>query len=348
MEKKARLKTAMDLQKPDRPPILGGWLASPEAIQSICRISEDEYWQDTLYWVVQAEQTLGSDGMMDKLVPLKRGDYRVMDHHDLEERAHYTSLEMVVDEIMAMPDVDQVRSTFDEESAYAEYLANFNRMQAMLGDMLWMPADWDVMPLALRYHRYGYENALTLPMLQPEVHSRMMHIEAEKARQRSILHARAMREGIEARTFLTGEDLCGQRGLMISPHFLRKEYWSLVEYAIEPMLEVGARLVWHSDGNIRPVIAGFQGFQSECGVTIDLISQLKPRRGEPLIVFGPLPVTTLLPLGTPEQVRAEVRRVMQVCRDTVSLIFFTSSSINPDVPVDNIRAFWDEVLKSHW
>jgi uroporphyrinogen decarboxylase len=67
-----------------------------------------------------------------------------------------------------------------------------------------------------------------------------------------------------------------------------------------------------------------------------------------LIVFGPISVTTLLPFGTPQDVRAEVQRVLEVCRDKVSLIYFTSSSINPDVPLDNILAFWDEVLNSHW
>ncbi|MBE3037494.1 MAG: hypothetical protein IMZ62_01585 [Chloroflexi bacterium] len=356
MEKKARLISVMNLQKPDRPPILGGWLSSPDAIQQICRISEGEYWQDPKYWLVQAEKALGSDGMMDALVPIHRGEFRVMDVHSLEERAQYSSIEMVVDEIMAMPDPEEIRSSFNEEAAYAEFIVGFKQMQALLGDMLWAPADWDVIPLALRYHRYGYENALTLPLLFPEVHSRMMRIAAEKGRQRSILHARAMREGIQAKCFLTGEDLCGQQGPMISPAFLRKEYWPLVEYAIEPLLEAGARLIWHCDGNVRPVLddvlacgfAGFQGFQSECGVTIDLISQLKTQRGDPLIVFGPISVTTLLPFGTPQDVRAEVRRAMEVCRDTVSLIYFTSSSINPDVPLDNILAFWDEVLKSHW
>jgi uroporphyrinogen-III decarboxylase len=59
-------------------------------------------------------------------------------------------------------------------------------------------------------------------------------------------------------------------------------------------------------------------------------------------------VTTTLPHGTPAEVEAEVRRAMEVCRDKASLVFFTSNTINPDVPLENIRAFWGAVMESRW
>jgi uroporphyrinogen-III decarboxylase len=184
----------------------------------------------------------------------------------------------------------------------------------------------------------------------------MMRTQAEYARQRSTLHARAIREGIQAPCFLTGEDLCSQQGPMISPKILRREYWSLVEYAIEPLLEVGAKLVWHCDGNVKPILpdvlacgfAGLQGFQRECGIDLEWIVDLKDRDGNPLIIYGPLSVTTTLPFGTPDDVRREVKNAKDLCRDKASLVFFTSNTINPDVPLENIRAYWDAVQSSHW
>jgi uroporphyrinogen-III decarboxylase len=74
----------------------------------------------------------------------------------------------------------------------------------------------------------------------------------------------------------------------------------------------------------------------------------RTRDEEPLLIFGPMQVTTTLPLGTPQEVRAEVERAMRVCRDKASLVFFTSNTINPDVPLENIRTFWDTVLASRW
>ena len=59
-------------------------------------------------------------------------------------------------------------------------------------------------------------------------------------------------------------------------------------------------------------------------------------------------VTTTLPFGTPDEVRADVRRAMELCRDNASLVFFTSNTINPDIPIENIRVFWEAVLASAW
>ena len=165
------------------------------------------------------------------------------------------------------------------------------------------------------------------------------------------MRARAVREGLHPRAILTGEDLCAQKGPMVSPAYLRREYFGLLEYALEPMLEVGAKVVWHCDGNYLSLlddvmacgIGGLQGFQRECGMDLEWIVDRRTRDGDPLIIFGPLSVTTTLPHGTPEDVRAEVRRAMDLCRDKASLVFFTSNTINPDVPLENIRAYWRAV-----
>lgn len=356
MDSRTRLTTAFDLLLPDRPPILGGWLAAPKTVQTLTGCSQDEYWHDPTEWTVKAEKALGSDGMITVIVPLDRSDFRIMDAHTLEERAHYQNLDMVLAEIAALPDPEEVRAAFNEEEAYAAFKTEYLEWQARCGDMLWVPADWNIFAVGLRYDRYGYENALTLPVLYPEAHSRMLHVEAERARQRAVVHARAIREGLQPKCFLTGEDLCSQQGPMVSPRLLRKEYWPLVEYAIEPLLEVGARLVWHCDGNVRPILndvlacgfAGLQGFQRECGIDLEWIADLRTGAGDPLVIFGPMSVTTTLPYGSPEDVRAEVRRAMRLCRDKASLVFFTSNTINPDVPVENIRAYWDEVQSSRW
>jgi uroporphyrinogen decarboxylase len=61
-----------------------------------------------------------------------------------------------------------------------------------------------------------------------------------------------------------------------------------------------------------------------------------------------MPVTTTLPFGTPEDIGAEVRRAMDLCRDKASLVFLTSNTINPDVPLENIRTFWRAVRESGW
>ncbi len=355
MDKKTRLAAALNLEQPDRPPILGGWLAAPDYIQTLTGCSEDAYWSDPFHWGLEAERVLGSDGVIGIFVPVARGAYRCVDHNVLEERARYT-VDDVMAEIESLPEPQGLEAAFDEEAAYVEFRAELVARRALCGDLEWCPADWSLIPQVLWYARYGYESALAALALYPERYRKLIRVAAVRGRQRAVLHARAIREGIRPRAILTGEDICTQRGPMVSPAFLRREYFPLLEYVWEPLLQVGAKLIWHCDGDWRPLLddvlacgaGGLQGFQRECGMDLEWIVERRTRDGDPLLVFGPLQVTTTLPHGTPEEVQAEVRRAMDVCRDKASLVFFTSNTINPDVPLENIRAYWQAVLDSAW
>lgn len=62
MDKKTRLETTFNLENPDQAPIMVGWLAAPNHIQTLTGCSEDEYWGDPFSWGIKVEQVLGSDG----------------------------------------------------------------------------------------------------------------------------------------------------------------------------------------------------------------------------------------------------------------------------------------------
>jgi len=355
MDKRTRLARAFDLELPDRPPILGGWLAAPEHIQTLTGCSEDEYWSDPFHWGLEAEGVLGSDGVVTIHEPISRGEYRIVDASTLDRRAAHT-VESVLAEIEALPDPDEVKATFDEEREYAEFVAEFKASQSRCGDIVWCPADWGMIPNALWYHEFGYESALMTLALYPDCYRKLILVSAARGRQRVILRARAIREGISPRAILTGEDLCSQQGPLVSPDYLRREYFPLLEYTFEPLLEVGAKIVWHCDGGYRDLLddvlacgaSGLQGFQRECGMELEWIVDKRTRNGDPLLIFGPMSVTTTLPHGTPEDVRAEVHRAMDLCRDKASLVFFTSNTINPDVPLENLQTYWRTVIESSW
>jgi hypothetical protein len=355
MTKQERVAATFGLELPDRPPILGGWLAAPDHIQALTGCSADEYWADPFHWGLEAERVLGSDGVITVFQPIARGAYRCVDHHTLEARAAYT-VEAVLDAINAMPEPDQLEAEFDFEQAYAEFAQDLVEKQALCGDIVWCPADWGMIPKALWYHEFGYEGALTTLALHPDVYRKLIQVSATRGRQRAVLHARAMREGIHSGAILTGEDICSQQGPMVSPKYLRREYFALVEHAIEPVLEAGIRVVWHCDGDYRPLltdvlacgISGLQGFQPECGMELEWIVDLRTRDGDPLLIYGPMPVTKTLRFGTPQEVREVVDLSIDLCRDRASLAFFTSNTINPDVPLDNILAYWQAVTASSW
>ena len=355
MDKKSRMFRAFDLEIPDRPPIMGGWLAAPNHIQALTGCTEDEYWNDPLFWGVKAEQKLGSDGVIDIFTPVTRGDFRVVDGRIMEERDHMP-LETVLDDIDSLPTSEEQFDSFDEDAAYAEFIAEYQAKQAQLGDLLYCPSDWYLIPKAIPGWEYGYENAMLVIGMYPDRACKFIDFGVGRGRQLSILRARAIRDGILPRAVFTGEDLCDQRGPMVSPKFLRKAYFPKVEYVLEPLLEAGAKIVWHCDGNYSKLlddvlatgVNGLQGFQQECDMNLEWIVEKRARNGDPLLIYGPMSVTKTLPYGSPKDVRAEVEWAMNVCRDKASLIYFTSNTVVPDIPLENVQTLWDTVLKSRW
>ena len=207
-----------------------------------------------------------SDGVIDVFEPISRGEYRIVDGQVLEERAAY-SVESVLAEIETLPDPEELEAQFDEEKEYAGFEAEHNKRQSQCGDMLWCPADWWMIPKALWYHEFGYESALTTLALHPDRYQKLIQVSAVQGRHRAMLRARAVREGISPRAVLTGEDLCSQKGPMVSPEFLRRSYFPLVEYALEPLLELDVKVVWHCDGDYRPLLDDVLacGLETEAG-----------------------------------------------------------------------------------
>ncbi len=99
--------------------------------------------------------------------------------------------------------------------------------QTACGDMVWCPADWKLIPKALWYEQFGYETALTALALYPDRYRKL--IEVSGAGPATPWCGRMMREGM-LRALLTGEDLCAQRGPLVSPDYLRRSIgtgWSM-------------------------------------------------------------------------------------------------------------------------
>jgi len=354
MTKAERLKKAFTLEVPDRPPILGGWLAAPAHIQKLTGCSEDQYWEDSFYWALEAERVLDSDGLIEVFQPIHRGEFRFVDKSHFEKQMTY-SPESVIAEIAALPDPEAVKAGFNEEKEYLELKTDLQAKQDLCGEMLWCPADWELIPRAFCYYEYGYENSLLAMSLYPDRYRKWIQVKAEKSRNKAILYARAVREGIHSGVILTGEDAAGQYGPVVSPEFLRKEQFPLIEYAFEPLLEVGAKIIIHCDGDYRAFVddmlalgaSGLQGFQKECSMELEWITDLRTRGGDPLIIFGPISVQTTL-LGAADEVKNEVLRAMEICREKASLVFFTSNTINPDIPLENVLTLWQTVTNSTW
>ncbi len=345
-----RLDAVFAFQRPDRTPVLGGWIACPEHIMKIAGVDEETYWAEPREVSFEAYRQLGTDGLLAIVTPLRRGDYRIVDRDSYARSDKGRSLAEALAEIDAMPTPEQTEDEFDSDAAYEEFRRDLLDGQTHSGEMVWMPAQWGTGAKVGWYGAFGYENFFLIVAAHEKHARKLMEVGGARGRLRAQLLARAVREGVYPRAVLLGEDICTQRGPMISPKFMEKYYFPELKRGLEPIIEAGCRPVWHSDGDVRALlpmlfdagIKGLQGFQPECGLDIDTVSRMKTRDGEPLVIFGPLAVTTELPVCTPEEVRAKTRHAIDVCRESgAALCLFTANTINPDVPLENILAIYE-------
>ena len=346
-----RLATVFAGGEPDRTPILGGWIACPDHICALARASTDEYWADPSRVSIRAYRDLDTDGLVALFVPKAPSDFRCVDRDSYAHAQSGLSLEEALERIDSMPEPETIESEFDLEGAYEAFRTTLIGMQELCGRMVWMPASWGAGARISWYGEFGYENFFLIIGGYPDRAQKLMEVGGARGRCQTRLVARAVEEGLYPHAVLLGEDICTQRGPMVSPEFMERYYAPQLRRGLEPLLEVGCKPVWHCDGDVRPMlemlfdcgVQGLQGFQPECGMTIEYVSGLRTREGNRLLIFGPLAVTTELPFCTPDEIRDKVRHAIDVCRGSADLVMFTGNTINPDVPLENIHAMYDAV-----
>ena len=147
-----------------------------------------------------------------------------------------------------------------------------------------------------------------------------------------------------------GDDLGVQSGPMISPELYREVYFPYHKKMFQTVKEkTGNYVFFHSCGAVSEFIPDL----IEAGVDIMKPVQLSAAGIEPeklkkeygkYLSFwgGGCNTQRVLPVGTPEQVRADVRRNSKILMKDGGFIFNQVHNILADVPPQNIVAMFDE------
>jgi len=89
-------------------------------------------------------------------------------------------------------------------------------------------------------------------------------------------------------------------------------------------------------------IDGFQGFQErEAGMDLGSLAKMKSIAGKKLILFGSIFVVFTLPFGTPEEVKKDVERCIDVAAESSGFFLAPTSTVGPEVPKENIYAMYE-------
>lgn len=145
------------------------------------------------------------------------------------------------------------------------------------------------------------------------------------------------------------DDYGTQSSQLISPVMFRQQLKPRVRqvFALQARLAPHARRFFHSDGNVRPLIPDFieigmdilNPLQSTA-VGMNLV-ELKREFGRELVFWGGgVDTQGILPHGTPQEVREDVRRNIEALAPGGGYVFSAVHNIQADVPPENIIAMW--------
>ena len=145
-----------------------------------------------------------------------------------------------------------------------------------------------------------------------------------------------------------GDDFATQRGMMFSPELWRK----FVKPHLARMFEVGKKrrkYIWfHSCGNITDVLPDLIDIGMDVWETVQLHTLpippevLKREYGRDVAFFGGIN-TQKLPFATPDEVRREVRRKIEILGEGGGYICGPDHTLNLDVPAENAVALYEAI-----
>ncbi|MFQ5556118.1 MAG: uroporphyrinogen decarboxylase family protein [Acidimicrobiales bacterium] len=148
-----------------------------------------------------------------------------------------------------------------------------------------------------------------------------------------------------------GDDLGTQESLMISPEMYRRVLKPIhADWISFIKARTRARLFFHTDGDVFPLIDDFvemgvdilNPIQTSAGRMADL-EALSDRYGKKVVFCGAIDTQRVLPHGTPDEVRREVGRVIDLLAPGGGYLVSSVHTVMSDVPPENVLAMVDAV-----
>jgi hypothetical protein len=349
MSPRERFLKTMNFEPADRLPIIMNWLTA-NYVQHLTGLSAEEYWADQIAAHVRAFKILGVDFCEQLAFPPREEGQRSW---SLGEQKDWSDPDVVAEDLEhasagAEQYLKDLRPKREEEiRKICDYQI---ALQRQLGDdCVWFFGMDAHGPhsIGFPYGKYGYEGFFMAVAAYPDVMERYWRTHAGCARFHNECVVEAAQRLNWIRIGYLGEDVTTQTGNMISPAIMAQRFFPHLDHALAPLVNAGFKLVWHSDGNmndmIQPLIdigvAGFQGFQEECGTRINQVAKLRARNGDPLILWGSVSSIDVVRNGTFADIQREVQRVLTEWPHP-GLCLATASAMMDDVPKDNITEMY--------
>ena len=152
----------------------------------------------------------------------------------------------------------------------------------------------------------------------------------------------------EVRIVQINDDIARKGGLWIRPELFRELFVPRMQYILEPLHAAGKRLTFHTDGTLDDVIPilvelGFRAVHPVEYAAND-IRALKKKFAGQICLHGNVP-TVLLAEGTPEEVEAHTRQLIEDMKPGGYYICSSTTSIFEGIKPENFAAMIRAVQK---
>jgi len=197
----------------------------------------------------------------------------------------------------------------------------------------------------------GWDEFLVRLAVDPPFADRLLEKLAEAAVADLRLYLQAVGPYIEAVGF--GDDFGMQGGLQLSPAMFRERIKPhLARIYATAHAGSRAKVFLHSCGSVVELIEDF------IQIGVDVLNpvqtsaagmepeRLKSEFGERIVFWGGgADAQRVLPLGTPEEVRRDVRRRLDIFAPGGGFVFAPIHNLQADVPPENVAAMYEEAAK---
>ena len=150
-----------------------------------------------------------------------------------------------------------------------------------------------------------------------------------------------------------GDDIGTQESLLMSPRMYRSILKPIhADYIAFIKERTKASVFFHTDGDVFNLIDDFieigvdilNPIQTSAGKMSNL-PELKKRYGDQLTFCGAIDTQKILPFGTPDEVRQEVKRVIEILAPGGGYMLSSVHTIMDEVPPENILAMVDAAVE---
>ena len=208
---------------------------------------------------------------------------------------------------------------------------------------------WLLFPFERAYAMQGMETFLLNMALRPDFARELMEKIAVYCKALMGPFLDACGDNIDI--IKIGDDLGTQESLMISPKMYRALLKPIhADFIRFIKARTKAKVLFHSDGDVATLIDDFieigvdilNPIQTSAG-TMSNLPALKKRFGRNIVFCGGIDTHRVLPFGTPDEVREEVRRVIGIMGPGGGYMLGAVHTIMNDVPPENVLAMVDAV-----